>query len=477
MELDYKKLGFKCGLEVHQRLQSNKLFCSCPSILRDDPADYKIKRRLRAVAGETGLVDVAAKHEMTKDLDFVYECYSDTTCLVEADEEPIHNLNQNALKIAIEIAMLLNCEIVPELHFMRKTVIDGSNTSGFQRTALLGRNGYIKTSKGKVRLAEVYLEEEAAKNVQEDKSSRTWRLDRLGIPLIEIKTLTDIKDPEHAKETALKIGMILRSTGKVMHGIGSIRQDVNISISKGVRTEIKGFQDIKALKKAIVNEVYRQLGLIKKGQKVTKEVRKANSDYSTSFLRPMPGSARMYPETDLPIYTITKDLVNSIKLPELITEKALRFEKEFNLNPEIARIIVKEHPLLFEDLASKFKKISADFIAKTLVLTTKDLKSRLDLPIDELKKQDFIEVLSYLNQDKISKEAIPELLTDKIKNKKIDLNKYKKVSSDHLENEIKKIITQHKGANFNALMGIIMSKFKGKIDGKQIAEILKRNIK
>ena len=80
--MDYKKLGFKCGLEIHQRLNSHKLFCSCPSALRDDPPDIIIKRKLRAVAGETGMVDIAAKHAMEKSQEFIYEGYSDTNCLV-----------------------------------------------------------------------------------------------------------------------------------------------------------------------------------------------------------------------------------------------------------------------------------------------------------------------------------------------------------------------------------------------------------
>src|SRR3989344_477864 len=237
--LDYDKLGFRCGLEIHQQLDTNKLFCNCPSIVRDENPDILIKRRLRAVAGETGKIDIAAKYELEKNKEFIYEACSTSTCLVELDEEPPHPINQEALDITLQIALLLKAKIVDEVQMMRKTVIDGSNVSGFQRTALVATDGYIETSLGKVRIPIICLEEEAAKKISETKDSVTYRLDRLGIPLVEIGTEADIKNPEHAKETASLLGMILRSTGKVKRGLGTIRQDVNISIREGARTEIK----------------------------------------------------------------------------------------------------------------------------------------------------------------------------------------------------------------------------------------------
>ena len=325
-------LGLKIGLEIHQKLETHKLFCKCPSVLRDDQPDIVFKRRLRAVSGENEEIDAAASHEMAKGQEYVYEAYSDSTCLVEMDEEPPGELNMYALEIALQVAKLLNAQIVEDVIFMRKTVIDGSNTCGFQRTALIARNGYVETSKGKVRIGSVYLEEEAAKNVKEGKSSRVWRLDRLGIPLVEIQTEPDIKSGEHAKETAEKLGMILRSTGRAKHGIGSIRQDINLSIKNGARVEIKGFQDLRSIPKVIDKEVERHLGLIKGGKKVESEVRKANADGTTSYMRPMPGAARMYPETDVKIISIDKKMLKSIKKPELISEKVLKLEKNFGLN-------------------------------------------------------------------------------------------------------------------------------------------------
>ena len=166
---DYKKLGFKCGIEIHQQLETNKLFCKCPSLVNEpNKPDIKVKRYLRAVTGETGEKDIAAEHEEKKQKKHIYEACSSSSCLVELDEEPPHLPNPKAIETALEIALLLNCEIVDDIIFMRKTVVDGSNTSGFQRTALIGRNGYIETSKGKVLIPEIYLEEEAAKRISQD---------------------------------------------------------------------------------------------------------------------------------------------------------------------------------------------------------------------------------------------------------------------------------------------------------------------
>ncbi|MFH1445532.1 MAG: Glu-tRNA(Gln) amidotransferase GatDE subunit E, partial [Nanoarchaeota archaeon] len=138
--LNYKELGLKCGLEIHQQLSSHKLFCNCDSQMLQQPKD-EIFRKQRAVAGELGDVDAAALHEVLKNKEFHYKIYPEESCLVEADEEPIHDMNRDALEIGLKIALMLNCEIPEEIHVMRKQVIDGSNTSGFQRTAIIGLNG------------------------------------------------------------------------------------------------------------------------------------------------------------------------------------------------------------------------------------------------------------------------------------------------------------------------------------------------
>ncbi len=259
----------RVGLEFHQRLDTHKLFCSCSSEQGGEKI-AEIVRRLRPVVGELGERDPAALLEALKSKEYEYLVYDDTSCLVECDEEPPHELNNEALDIALEIALLLNCEIVDESHVMRKIVIDGSNTTGFQRTMMIGRNGFIETKHGRIKVEGVFLEEEAAGIVGEKKRRKVYRLDRLGIPLVEISTGIMELSPVQVKEVALELGKLLRMTGKVKRGIGSIRQDVNISIPEGARVEIKGLQDVKLLDKLIELEVMRQENLLKLKQELRK---------------------------------------------------------------------------------------------------------------------------------------------------------------------------------------------------------------
>jgi len=461
--MDYKKLKFKGGLEIHQQLETNKLFCSCPSILQDEKPDIIIKRRLRVSEGESGEKDVAAEFETIKNKEFIYEGYKEKTCSVEFYEEPPHGMNEDSLNIVLQIALLLNCKLVDEIQVMRKIVVDGSNTSGFQRTALVGYGGYLETSKGKVRVASVATEEDAARRIKDDKKSITFRLDRLGIPLVEIATEPDIKDPEHCKEVAEKLGMILRSTTKVKRGLGTIRQDVNVSIKNGNRVEIKGFQDLKGMVKIIENEVKRQ----QKG-KVKKEVRKANADFSTDFLRPMPGAARMYPETDIKPIPITKELLKQIELPELLDEKILKLE-ELGINADIARIMMKEG-IFIEEYDYNLDK---NLIASVLVEIPKDIKKRLNLDY-KFEENDFRLVLENLESGNLNKESAFEVMVEISKGKKIDLSKYKQVDLNELEKDIKGTIEKNKNLTFGAVMGIVMNKYRGKVEGKVVSELIRK---
>ncbi|MEK6876074.1 MAG: hypothetical protein AABX63_01575, partial [Nanoarchaeota archaeon] len=348
----------------HQQLSGKKLFCSCPTLNSDAEPDVKFERRLRAVAGETGEIDIAAKHEMQKGKKFIYEADSADTCLVEYDEEPPHGLNKEALETALKIALLLNAKIVDEIQIMRKTVVDGSNVSGFQRTALVAADGYINTSLGRIGIPTICLEEEAAQKIEDartESGTRTefgipqgdthsvgkggyvkYRLDRLGIPLIEIATDSNIKSNEHAKETAAYIGMVLRSVEGVKRGLGTIRQDVNVSIEKGARTEIKGFQDLRSIPKVIDYEIHRQLNAANKGEKLNREVRKVEPDFTTSFLRPLPGAARLYPETDVTRIKINKKYTEELKkqLPKLIAHKTEEYEKKYKIAKELAKELI-----------------------------------------------------------------------------------------------------------------------------------------
>jgi glutamyl-tRNA(Gln) amidotransferase subunit E len=259
-EVDYRTLGLRVGIEIHQQLNTGKLFCDCDSTLVDDYR-HEFVRKLRPTQSEMGEIDRAALEEAERKLQFRYQSVS-CSCLVEADEEPPHDANKLAIGTALEMSFLLNTTPVDEIHFMRKIVIDGSNTCGFQRTALIATNGHLEISGERISILSVCLEEDAARKMSEQGSEVTYRLDRLGIPLIEIATGPDIGTPEEARLVAMRLGSLLRATRKVRRGIGTIREDLNISISGGARVEIKGAQELRLLPVYVEEEVKRQLALL-----------------------------------------------------------------------------------------------------------------------------------------------------------------------------------------------------------------------
>ncbi len=261
----YKKLGLMVGLELHQQLNtSRKLYCHCPTVVRDEDPHSGFVRRLRPTQSEMGAVDPAALFEFQQHKRFYYEYYNDTTCLVEADEEPPHNLCEEAIDISLTMTKFLDSVPVNEIHPMRKIVIDGSNTTGFQRTCIVATGGKVLVGGKIIGIQTICLEEDAARKMDEDakENMRIYRIDRLGIPLIEIATAPDIRTPEEAQETALVLGRLLRSTGKVKRGLGTIRQDVNVSISGGAIIEIKGFQQLDMLADLVELEAQRQEQLL-----------------------------------------------------------------------------------------------------------------------------------------------------------------------------------------------------------------------
>ncbi len=538
---DYKKLGFRAGLEIHRQMSTHKLFCSCPSLL-SEKVDATIKRELRPVVSELGEKDIVANYELGKNKYAIYEITNESSCLLEIDEEPAGKINQEAFDTSLIVARMLNCKIVDEIEFMRKQVLDYSNTSGFQRTALIAINGYIETSKGKVGIQSICLEEDAARKIKDEKEYIVYRLDRLGTPLIEIATDANIKDPEHVKEVAEYLGMILKSTGRFKSGLGTIRQDINISIEGHPRVEIKGFQDLKSIPRVVEYEINRQLKLVEIHNRIRKikdynveslnltkifkntnckiiknvldnngsifgarlagfngilaiefgenkrfgtelsyyakihgvggiihsdedlrkynlsdseiseikdnlkikendafiliadqeekarkainsaiiranaqynadfpkEVRKAELDFTTSFLRPMPGSSRMYVETDVPRIKITEELLTKIKLPELISKKIDSLEELYGLNPDIARELIKKE-INFEEFLNLYRNLDANTIARIILEVPKELKTRFNLEIFNLKDEDrecyLHTVLCLLNENKINKDT------------------------------------------------------------------------
>ncbi len=468
MEINYKQLGFKSGMEIHQQLEGKKLFCNCETVIRDDKPDYTFERELRAVVGETGKIDTAAAFEQKKKKYNVYEAYNDTNCLIEMDEEPPKHINKDHLKTALKIALLLNAKIVDEIQVMRKTVVDGSNVSGFQRTVLIAVNGYIDTSKGRVGIPLVLLEEEAAKRISDHQDYTLWNISRLGIPLIEIATDPDIVDNVHAQEVATKIGMICRSVPGVKRGLGTIRQDLNVSIKGHPRVEVKGFQEIRLIPKAVEDEVKRQLSEL--GKEIHSHVRNVKKDGSSVYLRPMPGGARMYPETDLPTYTPD---VTGLELPELIDDISDKLEKKHKLGKDLAKVLTKaKKHKLFEEFAEKFSDVKPAFIGEVMISLPKMLSKKFKKDINP-SEDDFKVLFKSLNEGKISKDSVEEILVEAKPVKDIIKNYYLMSDSD-LESEVKRIVDENKGLPFNAMIGKVMGKLKGKADGKKIVDVVKK---
>jgi glutamyl-tRNA(Gln) amidotransferase subunit E len=616
MEAEIKKSGIKCGLEIHQQLSTGKLFCRCPSTIIEGEPDLKISRKLRAVAGESGETDEAAMYESKKDKEFIYHFYRNANCLVELDEEPPREPEQDAIKAALQISLMLNAKPFSELSFMRKTVVDGSNTSGFQRTGLVAVNGGIEVSGKKIGIPTICLEEEACKIVERTAECDTYNLSRLGIPLVEIATAPDISSPEEALLCAEKIGMILRSTGKIKRGLGTIRQDVNVSIEGGIRVEIKGAQELRMIPKIVETEAIRQKkileikdelkkrgiskiesstkditalledtkskilraaldskgsiigakvsglkGLIGKelqpnrrlgtemseyakksgvsgilhcdelpgygiteeevekiknelscsgndgffiaasdGKKakdavlaairraefsvigVPPEVRKANEDGTSSFMRPISGSSRMYPETDIPPVKISTE---GIKIPKLLTEIADEY-REMGLNPQMAEIVSKSQEREFFDrITEKYKNVEPQFIFSAIYLVPKDIKKRLSLDISKIGEKEIEKAVSALDSGRISRPAVAEALSLVASGEDIEsaLKKFESMGSSDVEAKIKTIIDELKSRQKSGeelkeglVMGKVMAVLRGKADGKLISELIKKNL-
>ncbi len=478
--LDYSGLGLKCGLEIHQQLNTKKLFCDCPSVLRSEDPDFSIRRKLHAVAGESGEVDIAAKYQSSLNKNFVYQGYEDTTCLVELDESPPREINKDALKIALQVSLLLNCKIIPITQIMRKMVIDGSNTSGFQRTVLIAADGYVDTASGRIGIQSICLEEDSARIISEKDSEVTYRLDRLGIPLIEIATFPDISNPEAAKEVALYIGNVLRSCD-VKRGIGTIRQDVNMSLKKlgGTRIEIKGVQEPVLIVKTINSEIQREL---RENKKIEAQVRKAFPDGSTEFLRPMPGASRMYPETDLPLLKIKKEFIDEVKrnLPKLSSEIAGELKK-YGLHEELIKLILKGNKVEeFNELILANK--NPELVAKILVLYPRELASKNNLSglqIEKIFNKDILtEILEAVTKKKIGERQVKEVM-EKIGNgmEFSQASKFEENDFDKIEEKIINLVKEKPGLSENAYMGLMMREFKGKIDAKTLMEIIAKHVK
>jgi glutamyl-tRNA(Gln) amidotransferase subunit E len=605
----------KIGFEIHQQLATKKLFCDCPSELKEDEPDVEFVRRLRPTQSELGEIDQAALQEFLKGKAYRYQAYSDTTCIVEHDDEPPHTPNQDALEIALGVAMKLGAEPVEEVHFMRKLVIDGSNTAGFQRTAVVAFDGQMEIDGTTIGVPTICFEEEAARKISESGKETIYRLDRLGIPLVEITTTPDIQTPKQARDAALKMGRILREFN-VKRGLGTIRQDVNVSVEDGARIEIKGVQDLNQIPDMIEGEANRQRtlievkgelkkrkpkikfevvdvtgifkktdskvikGQVKKGNAVMalklagfnglllkklgpefagyaraqagvkgifhtdelpaygitegevkkvkeklklkeedafvlvaekerrakialdavfnrakaafkgvpEETRMANPDGTTRYMRPLPGAARMYPETDIPPIVISGELLDKVRsnLPESYENKIARYIKEYKLSEEMATQMVNSQWTDF------FEKVAVNYgvttMAATTLLGTLTEQRREGVPVENVTEEKLTEIFKSQAEGKISKEAIPDVIRELAKNpqktvEEITEKKFEAFGEKEITEIVQKIIKERgdfvkdKGlASIGPLMGPVMGETKGRADGKIVNDILKKEI-
>ncbi len=261
----WSALGFKCGLEVHQQLKTNrKLFCRCPAGIYHDFEQYdaEIVRHMRPTLSELGGYDGTALMEFKTRKKIVYRIKNDSACTYEVDDTPPFPLNREALEHAMRIALLLKMKIVGELHITRKQYLDGSIPTGFQRTTILGIEGDFPISNKTIRVIQFSIEEDSCREVSDHRHTRVYYADRLGMPLIETVTYPDMLTPWEAKEAAQSIRFIARSSGRVRTGIGAAREDVNVSVTGGTRVEIKGVAHISWIPKLTHNEAFRQKSLL-----------------------------------------------------------------------------------------------------------------------------------------------------------------------------------------------------------------------
>lgn len=260
---DYRDLGMKSGLEIHQQLLTDKkLFCRCPAGHYSNAYDAEILRHMRPTLSELGEYDGTALMEFKTRKNIIYRINHQTVCTYEMDDTPPFEINPQALDAALQIGQLMNYKMVGEIHIARKQYLDGSIPTGFQRTTIVGVDGWVPFKNRRIGLIQLGLEEDACREVSDIGHERVYITDRLGMPLIETVTEPVLYTPQEVAEVANLLRWTVRSTGKVRTGIGAARQDVNVSISGGTRIEIKGVPRIPMIPRLIYNEVMRQHGLL-----------------------------------------------------------------------------------------------------------------------------------------------------------------------------------------------------------------------
>ena len=263
-EADYEEVGFRSGLEIHQQLLTEKkLFCRCPAGRYSEKYDAEILRHMRPTLSELGEYDGTALMEFKTRKEIIYRINRETVCTYEMDDTPPFMIDEPSLDIALGIAMLYSLNLVDELHIARKQYLDGSIPTGFQRTTIVGVNGWIPYKDRRIRIVQLGLEEDACREVSDVGHRRTYLTDRLGMPLIETVTAPEMLTPQEVADVAQICRRLVRSTGRVRTGIGAAREDVNVSVRGGTRVEIKGVPRIPRIPLLTYHEAMRQWNLLR----------------------------------------------------------------------------------------------------------------------------------------------------------------------------------------------------------------------
>ncbi|MBI5404326.1 MAG: Glu-tRNA(Gln) amidotransferase subunit GatE [Ignavibacteriae bacterium] len=288
---DFAKVGFKSGLEIHQQLYTEKkLFCRCPAGCYSKKFDAEILRHMRPTLSEMGEYDGTALMEFKTKKDIIYHINRETVCTYEMDDTPPFEINETALDISLEIAMLYKCSMIDEIHIARKQYLDGSIPTGFQRTTIVSVNGKIPYKNRDIEIIQLSLEEDSCREVSDFGHTRVYLTDRLGMPLLETVTGPDMKTPYEVADVANILRKLVRTTGKVRTGAGAAREDVNVSVTGGTRIEIKGVPSIKRIPLLTYNEAMRQWNLLRlreelKSRGVTPDTFEAKTDDITKLLK------------------------------------------------------------------------------------------------------------------------------------------------------------------------------------------------
>ena len=262
--LDYEAVGFMSGLEVHQQLlTTHKLFCRCPGGLYTETHDGEVLRHMRPTLSELGEYDGTALMEFKTKKEIIYLLNHLNVCTYEMDDTPPFLVNQEAIDISIELCLMMHLDIIDEVHIARKQYLDGSIPTGFQRTAIVGMNGWMPFRGRRLTVTHVSVEEDSCREVSDKGHRIVWRTDRLGMPLTETVTGPELRTPEEVRDAILLCGLTARSTRRVRTGIGASRQDVNVSVRGGSRVEIKGVPRAGLAVKLVHNEGVRQYNLLK----------------------------------------------------------------------------------------------------------------------------------------------------------------------------------------------------------------------